>query len=172
MKKVESLKEDPAVDIEQHELIEHLFLEIYEKLLAYARCSLPEDGLAEEAVQETFRIACQRPESLQASSNPKGWLMNTLKNTISNIKHNRATAAKVLASYQPDRGQNAFSEDEICLSALYEDLADTEDFKILREYAIEGRSHYEMAMARGITVDACKKRLQRAKENLRMKILK
>jgi len=39
------------MDTEQRELIERLFLEMYEKLLMYARYALPESSLAEEAVQ-------------------------------------------------------------------------------------------------------------------------
>jgi len=36
--------------------------------------------------------------------------------------------------------------------------------------AVNGRSHKEMAESRGISVNACKKRVQRAKEVLRKKI--
>lgn len=160
------------MDTAQSELIERLFLEMYDKLVTYARCSLLEEALAEEAVQETFQIACQKPESLQGSPNPYGWLMNTLKNTIRNIKHNRANMARILALYQPVRGDNNFSKNEIDLPTLYGEITNTEDFIMLKEFAIDGRSHLEMARARGITVYACKKRLQRAKENLRFFILK
>jgi RNA polymerase sigma-70 factor (ECF subfamily) len=159
------------MDTEQRELIEQLFLEMYDKLLMYARYALPESSLAEEAVQETFQIACQKPESLQESPNPKGWLVNTLKNTIRNIKHNRANAERILAQYLHVPDDRTYSEDELNLTTLYEDIADTEEFKILKEFAIDGRSHLEMATARGITINACKKRLQRAKEKLRIKIL-
>lgn len=159
------------MDIEQRKLIEQLFLEMYDKLVTYARCSLPEASMAEEAVQETFQIACQKPESLQESPNPKGWLVNTLKNTIRNIKHNRANAERILAQYLHVPDDRTYSEDELNLTTLYEDIADTEEFKILKEFAIDGRSHLEMATARGITINACKKRLQRAKEKLRIKIL-
>lgn len=159
------------MDTEQRELIERLFLEMYEKLLMYARYALPESSLAEEAVQETFQIACQKPESLQESPNPQGWLVNTLKNTIRNIKHNRANAERILAQYLHVPDDRTYSEDELNLSVLYEDIVDTEEFKMLKEYAIDGRSHLEMATARGITINACKKRLQRAKEKLRIKIL-
>ena len=159
------------MDTEQRELIEQLFLEMYDKLLMYARYALPESSLAEEAVQETFQIACQKPESLQESPNPKGWLVNTLKNTIRNIKHNRANAERILAQYLHVPDDRTYSEDELNLSVLYEDIVDTEEFKMLKEFAIDGRSHLEMATARGITINACKKRLQRAKEKLRIKIL-
>jgi hypothetical protein len=63
-----------------------------------------------------------------------------------------------------------FSEDKIRLNILYEDVVKTEEFLLLSEMAIEGRSHLEMASSRGISVSACKKRIQRAKETLRRKM--
>ncbi len=160
------------MDIEQSRLIEHLYMEMYDMLMTYARCSLQEEALAEEAVQETFQIACQKPESLQESPNPKGWLVNTLKNTIRNMKHNRANAQRILAQYLEIRvDEELYCEDPLSLDTLYGNIADTDEFKLLKEFAIDGRSHLEMAKARGITVAACKKRLQRAKETLRIKYL-
>ena len=49
---------------EQRKLISELYLEMFDKLIVYAHSSLENDALAEEAVQETFRIACQSPEKL------------------------------------------------------------------------------------------------------------
>ena len=60
--------------------IERLYLQLYPLLFEYARSSLSSDSLAEEAVQDTFRIACQKPEAMINSPNPEGWIMNTLKN--------------------------------------------------------------------------------------------
>lgn len=144
---------------------------MFDKLIAYAKCSLDSDALAEEAVQETFRIACQIPGRLCESPNPKGWLVLTLKNTIRNMKSSRATAKRIVETYLLTQLKEvSFSEDSINLNILYENVADMEEFKLLKEMAIEGRSHEEMARARGITVSACKKRVQRAKETLRRKI--
>lgn len=160
------------MDKEQNTLIEQLYMEMYDMLIIYARCALQEEALAEEAVQETFQIACQKPESLQESPNPNGWLVNTLKNTIRNIKHNRASAHRILTQYLELRiDEDSYSVDKLHLATLYGDIANTEEFKLLKEFAIDGRSHLEMAKSRGITVAACKKRLQRAKETLRLKIL-
>jgi len=47
------------MNAQQHREIEKLYVEMYELLLAYARSSLKNEALAEEAVQETFRIACR-----------------------------------------------------------------------------------------------------------------
>ena len=160
------------MDKEQSRFIEQLYMEMYDMLITYARCALQEDALAEEAVQETFRIACQKPDSLQESPNPNGWLVNTLKNTIRSIKHNRANAQRILTQYlELQIDESAYSKDKLKLATLYSDIANTEEFKLLKEFALDGRSHLEMAKSRGITVVACKKRLQRAKEKLRIKIL-
>ena len=156
---------------EQKRMIAELYRELYDKLMAYARANLESESLAEEAVQETFHIACQKPDSVCGSANPQGWLVNTLKNTIRNMQRNRATAKRILGTYMMAefRARSA-SEDEIDPGVLYGNIASTEEFKLLSEMAIEGRSHEEMARARGITVSACKKRVQRAKETLQRKI--
>lgn len=154
---------------EYSEQIEKLYFEMYDMLITYARCSLEEVSLAEEAVQNTFQIACQKPDQLCGSVNPKGWLVNTLKFTIRNMKRSRESARQLLALMEQDESVT-YSEDDLPLQLMYEDIADSEEFKLLVEMAIEGKSHLEMAKARGISVDACKKRVQRAKETLQKKM--
>ena len=158
---------------EQRKIIEHLYLEMYDMLISYARCSFKEEALAEEAVQETFRIACQKPEQLCESQNPKGWLVKTLKFTINNIKRNRECARQVLSGYLMEQQEGrGYSEDKLELRLLYEDVFNTEDFQLIKELAVDGKSHLEMAQAHGISVNACKKRVQRAKEKLWKKMKK
>ena len=159
------------MNTEQKQQIEMLYLEMFKKLKAYAKCSLGSDALAEEAVQETFRIACQKPDALCGSANPEGWLVLTLKNTIFTIRSHQAAVKRIVEQYLVTQSKEVcISEDRIDLKVLYEDVADTEDFKLLFEMAVDGKSHKEMAEARGITVANCKKRLQRAKERLQKKI--
>lgn len=151
--------------------IERLYLLMYDQLFVYARCSLRNDSLAEEAVQETFRIACMKPEALCSSQNPKGWLVNTLKNTLSNMARSRATASRILTEYISSQiNEITVSEDSVCFELMYENIAEMEEFKLIKEMAIEGKSQLEMAQARGISLDACKKRVERAKKTLRKKI--
>ena len=156
---------------EYHRKIEQLYLEMYDMLFSYARCSFEEESLAEEAVQETFQIACQKPDQLCESVNPKGWLVNTLKFTIRNMKRSREHARQILSIYLIEQKEHiAFSEDKLSLQLMYEDVSDLEEFMLIKEMAIDGRSHLEMANARGISVSACKKRVQRAKEALQKKM--
>lgn len=156
---------------EHKSIIEELYQEMYDKLMVFARVNLDSESLAEEAVQETFYIACQKPENLCSSANPQGWLVNTLKNTIRNMKKSCVTAKQIVENYMITQlREYSITEDRINLNVLYEDVADLEEFKLLSEMAIEGKSHEEMARSRGITISACKKRVQRAKETLQSKI--
>lgn len=156
---------------EQSRMIEELYLEMFDKMIAYARCSFDSESLAEEAVQETFRVACQKPEQLCQSINPRGWLVQTLKYTICNIQASQASAKRLVEKYKAKQSiDSSFSEDRVDLHILYGEVAHTEEFQLLVEKAIEGRSHLEIANRRGISVDACKKRVQRAKKTLRKKL--
>lgn len=157
---------------EERETIEQLYVEMYDLLLSYSLSALQNESLAEEAIQETFRIACMKPEAIFTSPNPRGWLLNTLKYTISNLKRSRAAATRLMAVYMTSQDPDLLvSEDGIPLEVMYEDVADSDEFQLIREMAVEGRSHLEMAQKRGISVTACKKRVQRAKEYLRKKLL-
>ena len=155
---------------DQRKRIEEFYLEMYDRLFIYARSALDNESLAEEAIQETFRIVCMKPEDLLSSPNPKGWVVNTLKYTIQNMKRSRDKANVLLTQYLAANSSVAFSEDRISLEVTYENVARSEEFSLIKEMAVDGRSHLEMAQSRGISVAACKKRVQRAKEFLRRKI--
>ena len=151
--------------------IEDLYLQMYALLFEYARSCLQSDDLAEEAVQETFRIACQKPEDLCESPNPHCWLFNTLKHKLQNMERSRISGVKCLQEYVTLRADEICSAtDQRRLELLYGDLADTEEFQLVKEMAVDGMSHLQMAQKRGISVEACRKRVQRAKEALRKKI--
>ena len=157
--------------LDQYNRIETFYLEMYDFLFLYARNMLDNESLAEEAIQETFRIACTKPEDMLSSPNPKGWIINTLKFTMQNMKRSRDRANILLTQYIATHGSSvAFSEDRISLDVMYENVAHSEEFQLVKEMAVEGKSHLEMAHSRGISVAACKKRVQRAKEFLRRKI--
>ena len=87
------------------------------------------------------------------------------------MKRSREHARQILSTYLIAQNEHvAYSEDDLPLRLMYEDVANSEEFKLIKEMAIDGKSHLEMAKARGISVSACKKRVQRAKETLRRRI--
>ncbi len=159
------------MDAAHRKRIEDLYLQMYELLLVYARSNLDTDALAEEAVQDTFVIACQKAQWLLDSPNPKGWLVNTLKNVIRNTLRSQNTAKTILNHYYTqDLGELAAAQEFPDLELLYGNLAQKDEFRLLQELAIEGRSYAQMAQDRGISVEACRKRVQRAREYLQKKI--
>ena len=122
-------------------------------------------------MQETFRIACQEAEKCCNSPNPQGWLVNTLYNVICNAKRKRANAKRLIEEYLALQIRESYvSEDRLNVEILYQNVAGLEEFKLLSEMAVEGMSHKEMARRRNISVSACKKRVQRAREILQMKM--
>lgn len=151
--------------------IERLYLQLYPLLFEYARSSLSSDSLAEEAVQDTFRIACQKPEAMINSPNPEGWIMNTLKNVLKNTIRNQNISRRILLDYFASNINDiTVTNDRVGLEILYEDVADLEEFKMVKAMALEGKSYLEMSQDLGISMAACRKRMQRARETLRKKI--
>lgn len=155
-----------------NEVVTELYLNMYDFLLDYAERRLGNHSLAEEAVQETFRIAWMKQDDLCKSVRPKGWLTNTLKNVISNMRRNQETADRVMREYLAANCRDiAISEDSVRFEIMYGDMAESEELKLIKELA-DGTSYYEMAEKRGISVVTCRKRVQRAREILQKKFSK
>lgn len=153
---------------QQSKQIECLYIQMYNMLYEYARSVLGNEMQAEEAIQEVFRIACQKPADVCESINPQGWMVLTLKHVILNMGRSQFIETRALAKYtslNPDIASVLPTQIEVEL--LYNDIADTEEFHILKEMTIDGLSYPELAKKRGISIEACRKRMQRAKEFLR-----
>lgn len=156
---------------EQAKAMEGLYLRMHDLLFAYARSIIKEEALAEEAVQETFQVACKKPKQLLNSENPEGWLVNTLKFVLRNMKYQQEQTQRLLSKYLLEYAPSSiFTEDTVRVEVLYGDIADLAEFQLLKAMYIDGHSHLEIAQREGITISACKKRIQRAKETLRKKL--
>ena len=53
-----------SLNQEEEKYIEQLYREMYTRLCFYAKNALGSRTLAEEAVQDTFRIACIKPDTI------------------------------------------------------------------------------------------------------------
>lgn len=155
----------------QRKLIEKLYIEMYDLLLSYAGSALSSPSQAEEVIQEAFRIACTKIENVCASPNPKGWIFNTLKFVISNALKQRYRDAKIITDSLGDQiDRLGPTTDNIDLDVLYSNVADTPEFKLIKAIALDGKSMLELSQELGISVDATKKRAQRAREYLQRRI--
>lgn len=150
--------------------IETLYVKQYDMLLKYAMRILKNSAWAEEAVQETFRIACQKADVLSKSENKEGWLLNTLKNVISNMERIQFRASRKMEEYATFLASLPERNNEINLDVLYKDLASSEEYILIKELVLDQKSICELAESRGISEAACKKRVQRAKQMLRKRL--
>ena len=158
---------------EERELIDRLYFEMFESLVGYANSYLNDLHRAEELTQEVFISAVQKPQALLDSPNPKGWLYKAMWNMVQNNNRVTMRQMKLIADFLTLNGREiTVSIDQPDLKIKYGALADTEEFKLIYDMAVLGKSQQEMAAERGITVVNCKKRVERAKKFLRRKLSK
>ena len=163
--------EDKKLTSEQDSFIEMHYRGMRKKLLNYATSQLHNESISEEAVHETFRIACSKADTFHSSSNPEGWLMKTLVFTIRNIQRCNQTISKYLIPLSDIEGIDGPPDSYITdLEARFGKLAKTEDFQILTSIVLEKNSMAEVARKYGISVEACKKRMQRIKKKLQKEL--
>ena len=156
-----------SLNQEEEKYIEQLYREMYTCLFFYAKNAQGNKSLAEEAVQDTFRIACIKPESLMRSKNPRGWLINTLKNVIRNRRRTEARLNNLLlAAMSACEPQSKATVAAAEFHAAYADALGKDDFQLIINIVIRRYTMLEVAEELGITVEACKKRVQRAKKRL------
>lgn len=147
---------------------ERIYREMFIKLTIYAENQLNSKSLAEDAVQETFRIAWIKFDQLIKSPNPNGWLMNTLKFVISSVRRNIIKANKILATeVEFNEKLSGSMNNEVDPLILYKGKLSEDELNLLKKYAIEGCSLLEISKELGISLDACKKRVQRVKEKFK-----
>lgn len=159
-----------AVDQHYKDEIQRLFLLYYDKLIVYARAATRSTDTAEEAVQEVFRIACQKPDELCDSEKPFGWLINTLKNVLSNSARSQITRTKGRQRQIRHFGDAAKVELELPVDLLYQDISGTKEFTLIKEIAVEGKANEELAVQYGVSMETFRKRVYRAKQVLKSRI--
>jgi RNA polymerase sigma-70 factor (ECF subfamily) len=156
---------------EQNQLITERYLEKRRFLLEYAESSLHNYALSEEAVQQTFEIACRKIDDFCNCPNPDAWLTKTLSFVVRNIESRQRTERRVIAmtdEYRPDLV--AAPEAPLPLRITYGSLVDTPQFRLLYDSEVLGHTLAEIAKDLGISESACKKRAERARTFLQKKL--
>lgn len=157
----------------QKEFVEQLYKDDFLLLRIYAYNVLGSKPLAEEAVQESFRIACRKIDTVMSSPNPHGWLMNTLKNVLRNMKREKAKMATLVAACTSISEQMvSYEEMDVDLDVLYGDIASSKEFQLIKMLAVDQKSMLEIAKIENISLEACKKRVQRARKKLKKELEK
>ena len=166
-----------GLDKDEDQFISALYEDMFNKLLMYANTALSNRSLAEEAVQETFRIACMKIDDVKASENSRGWLVLTLKNVIRNMQRELASLNKLFVTSVSIYDENFMEKtaDQIDVNKrvensevdiLYSDLLSPDEYKLLKMIVLYKYSIKEAAAEFGISLETCKKRIQRIKKNM------
>lgn len=149
--------------------LEQMYREMYPTLYAYALRILKDHALAEEAIQDTFCIACAKREQVLSNPKPRGWIMMTLKHVMQNMLRTQRKLQHLLfltaGEEQPMEGPELLDVD-----VLFGNVSDSEDFRLLKRIALEQCTMAELAQDLGISAEACKKRIQRARKRLQKKL--
>jgi len=122
---------------------------------------------AEDWLQETFLIAIRRIDALLASPEPGAYLLGILRNVIGYHLRSMKYAEGIAEKLRAGSGEEEGSRDELGPETLYRGLVSDEELRLLLDFYLLGRSQRELAEELGIGLNACKKRIQRAKEHLR-----
>ncbi|MCI8697825.1 MAG: sigma-70 family RNA polymerase sigma factor [Oscillospiraceae bacterium] len=149
--------------------LEQMYREMYPTLYAYALRILKDHALAEEAIQDTFCIACAKREQALSNPKPRGWLMLTLKHVMQNMLRAQRKVQRLLFLTAGEE-QPAEAPELLDVDVLFGDVSDSEDFRLLKRIALDQCTIVELAQDLGISVEACKKRVQRARKRLQKKL--
>ena len=158
---------------EQNQFLSERYHEKRKFLLEYAESSLHNYALSEEAVQQTFEIACRKIDDFCNSPNPDGWLTKTLSFVVRNIESRQRSERRVIAitdDYRPDLV--AAPEVPLPLRVTYGSLVYTPQFRLLYETEVLGQTLAEIAKELDISEAACKKRAERSRIFLQKKLRK
>ena len=158
---------------EQNQFLSERYHKKRKFLLEYAESSLHNYDLSEEAVQQTFEIACRKIDDFYNCPNPDGWLTKTLSFVVRNIESRQRSERRVISitdDYRPDL--IAAPEVPLPLRVTYGSLVDTPQFRLLYETEVLGHTLAEIAEELDISEAACKKRAERARTFLQKKLRK
>lgn len=149
--------------------IEKLYKEMYPALYTYALRVLKNSALAEEAIQDAFCIACAKRDQVLSNPKPQGWIMLTLKHVMQNMLRTQQKLQRML-SLSAGEELPAEKPELLNVDLLFGNVSDSEDFQLLKRMALEQCTIPELAQELGISVEACKKRVQRARKRLQKKL--
>ena len=78
----------------------------------------------------------------------------------------------VVTTIYSAEAQTSVTDDDENVDILYGDVAESEDFKLIKKLALERCSMLELSEELGVNIETCKKRVQRARAKLKKKFSK
>lgn len=146
---------------------EAVYAATYDQILGYAvrRCDSPED--AADVVAETFTVAWRRMDRLPQGDEARLWLYGVARNVLANHRRGRRTRTLELDRDIADLYSRT-PENTAELSTIARAFADLrdDDRELLALVAWEGLDHTQIAEVLGVSRNAVRIRLHRARKRL------
>lgn len=146
------------------EALDSLYKANYKCLYQIALNAVHNPDNAMDLVQETFKIACEKSNECLSSPNPHGWLVIAIGHVIGNYIQKQPNIMKYIV---PLADWDQPTEMLISVAKKYEGLIESETLSLLIWVYCQERPYQEIADKLDISLSACKKRIQRAKEKFR-----
>jgi RNA polymerase sigma factor (sigma-70 family) len=147
---------------------EAVYAETYEQILGYAmrRCPSPED--AADVVAETFATAWRRIDALPHGQEARLWLYGVARNTLANHRRGQVRRQQRSAELNVEIADlySRTPEGLVELNTIartFRELSD-DDRELLSLVAWEGLDHAQIAKVMGVSRNAVRIRLHRARK--------
>lgn len=149
--------------------ISELYHIMWKQLNSYAGIVLKNPDWAVEAVQDAFRVACNNPAGMMTSENPEGWMMNVLKNVVRDIKRAEAKQTALMMRMRSTKRaiDNDGSDSDVYIRLMCQQILSKDEYDVIERVIFQRYTLAETARELGISLEACKKRSQRAKKKLK-----
>lgn len=156
-------KENPTED-ELNDLIASLYEQYGDYLTDYAQSCGYSPDVSQDLTHDVFVIALQKATDLYFAVSYKGWLIRTLRNLIWNHQRTVLYAQKLQLKLEKQYNNRQM---ELSTETMYEGMIDKNDLDILIRYWERSERVEKIAEDLDISVDACRKRIQRAKSRFK-----
>ena len=146
---------------DQHDTIRSAFYEYSKVLAQHAMRCVCDSKTAEQLVQDTFVVACEKPETFCTHEKPLAWLFAVLNNKI---KQEREDAYRHSHEEYKDELDQRETQPQEPLEYILPRSLDPEERELLILRCEKNWSYEQIAEYKGIRVDACRQKFQRAKK--------
>ncbi len=154
---------------EEQEFLHGLYRDHYRALIDYAyRLGIGREA-GEDYVHDAFMTAIRHIEDIRTAKNPRRYLNQALKNVIGYRLRSLRYAVSLRKKLQEeqDLSPSAPGADGLPPETLFRGAVSDAELRLLIRFYLEGWSQRELAEEMGVSENACKLRIKRAKERLR-----
>lgn len=161
--------DDRPLITEEQEFLQELYQRHYRALFDYAyRLGVGREA-AEDYAQDAFLVAVRHIEDIKNNKNPRKYLNQVLKNVIGYRLRSLRYALDLQKKLQEGlilSETNPYS-DEQQPETMYHGIIGDEELELLIRFYLDGWSQKDLAEQLGISENACRLRIRRAKKHLK-----